>query len=123
MDQESFNRTVNFFFTIQLLIKLYHWNTTSFAQHKATDQLLDNLGDNIDKFVEVFIGKYKLKPTVENLQLDNAYLTETNILVLFNKIIDRLTKVRVQITDSGLLAIIDDMLNDINQTFYLFNLS
>jgi hypothetical protein len=38
-------------------IKLFHWKTTSFAAHKASDELYSSLNSNVDKFVEVLLGK------------------------------------------------------------------
>ena len=38
-------------------VKLYHWKTTSYSQHKATDELYGNLNVNIDSFVEIMLGK------------------------------------------------------------------
>jgi len=38
-------------------VKLYHWKTSSYAQHKATDDLYANLNTNIDTFVETMLGK------------------------------------------------------------------
>ena len=48
--------TVVFLETL-MMVKLYHWKTHSYATHKATDQLYDSLNDNIDKFIEVLLGK------------------------------------------------------------------
>ena len=31
------------------MIKLYHWKTRSYSQHKATDELYGRLNENIDK--------------------------------------------------------------------------
>lgn len=39
-------------------VKLYHWKTRSYATHKATDKLYENLNDTIDNFVEILLGKY-----------------------------------------------------------------
>jgi rhodanese-related sulfurtransferase len=33
-------------------VKLYHWQTFEYARHKATDDLVSSLDDNIDKFTE-----------------------------------------------------------------------
>ena len=41
-------------------VKLYHWKTTSYATHKATDDLYAKIGDLIDHFVEVMLGKEEL---------------------------------------------------------------
>ena len=38
-------------------VKLYHWKTSSYAQHKATDELYGNLNGSIDSFVEIMLGK------------------------------------------------------------------
>jgi DNA-binding ferritin-like protein len=38
-------------------VKLYHWKTTSYSTHKATDQLYSDLNENIDEFVEILLGK------------------------------------------------------------------
>ena len=46
------------FLEFQNMIKLYHWMTLSYARHKASDQLFSELSENIDKFVETYIGIY-----------------------------------------------------------------
>jgi hypothetical protein len=38
-------------------IKIYHWKTTSYSTHKATDDLFANLNTKTDEFVEVMLGK------------------------------------------------------------------
>lgn len=38
-------------------VKLYHWKTSSYAQHKATDELYGKLNESIDSFVEIMLGK------------------------------------------------------------------
>ena len=40
-----------------LMVKLFHWKTHSYATHKATDELYSKLNDDIDKFIEVLLGK------------------------------------------------------------------
>ena len=50
-------KIVTFFLQMLNTIKLYHWKTTSFAQHKATDELYSILNKNIDSFIEIMLGK------------------------------------------------------------------
>ena len=38
-------------------VKLFHWRTFSYPEHKATDDLYSNLNSNIDTFVETMLGK------------------------------------------------------------------
>jgi len=39
-------------------MKIFHWQTDSYAQHKAFGKVYDNLSDLIDNFVEVCMGKH-----------------------------------------------------------------
>uniref|UniRef100_A0A6C0HQ48 Uncharacterized protein n=1 Tax=viral metagenome TaxID=1070528 RepID=A0A6C0HQ48_9ZZZZ len=41
-------------------IKIYHFKTTSFSTHKATDQLFVDLNLKTDEFVEVLLGKSEI---------------------------------------------------------------
>ena len=122
---------VEMFLEMLNTIKLYHWKTTSYSQHKATDELHENLSKHTDKFVEVMIGKlptdvdrnrvtyngnsipiYDFKDKGTFIQKLNQYIV---ILQDFSNRFD--TK-----TDSDLLNIRDEMMSDINQTLYLFSL-
>jgi len=104
-------------------IKLYHWKTKSYAQHKATDELYDKLNGNIDEFVEVLLGKDEsriklLKKRVDLLDTTNAQDFKTKIykyrdyLIEMNEIFDAKK-------DTDLLSIRDEMLSNINQFLYL----
>ena len=48
---------VTMFLQMLNTVKLYHWKTSSYAQHKATDDLYSDLNDSIDTFVEIMLGK------------------------------------------------------------------
>ena len=41
-------------------IKIYHWKTSSYSTHKATDQLFADLNTKTDEFVEVLLGKSEI---------------------------------------------------------------
>jgi hypothetical protein len=120
---------VELFFEMLHTIKLYHWKTTSYAQHKATDELHEKLSENTDKFVEIMIGKlptsrdrvqyrgdsipiYDFQSKQEFIKKLEHYIS---ILQDFNNRFD--SKI-----DSDLLNIRDEMSGDINQTLYLFSL-
>ena len=45
------------FFEMLLMVKLFHWKTHSYATHKATDELYSKLNEDIDKFIEILLGK------------------------------------------------------------------
>ena len=55
--QNTQQQIVTTFLQMLNTVKLYHWKTNSYAQHKATDELYANLNTNIDTFVEIMLGK------------------------------------------------------------------
>lgn len=120
--QEKFNEIVTFFFTLQMINKLYHWNTTSFARHKATDGFNGKILDLIDRFVEVFIGYYNMKPNVTFININEKFLSDDGIVELFIFTKKYLTKMGQYIESTDLQNIRDEMLGEVNQTLYLFNL-
>ena len=53
----SHQNIVTMFLQMLNTVKLYHWKTSSYAQHKATDDLYSSLNESIDSFVEIMLGK------------------------------------------------------------------
>ena len=112
--------------TLRNQIKVYHWTTSSYARHKATDELVDRLDSNIDKFTECYMGRYG-RPTFSELsgriQIHDvadtkaATLLEDGVEWLNTKLPRYLKK-----TDTDLLNIRDEILGDIQQARYLFTL-
>lgn len=112
--------------TLRDQIKVYHWETLSFPRHKATDELVTNLDANIDKFVEVYIGKYgrpKFSAT-SSIKLRNFHDKEaTALLKQYTKWLSTsLPRTLNKTVDTDLLNIRDEILADLNQTLYLFTL-
>jgi hypothetical protein len=117
---------VNFFFEMRGQIKLYHWQTHSFAQHKATDDLLDSLDKAIDEYVEVYMGRYgrpKIGSRNNSYKLQN--LNEKSMIKFLKECIyyleGPLVK-KLKPTDTDLVNLRDEMLGDLNQVMYLFTL-
>jgi hypothetical protein len=122
MEQENLNKIVKIYFTLQLLTKLYHWNTTSYSRHKATDEFLGSFTAKIDKFTEVYIGRYKVKPLVSNIKLEDNFINDDGIVQLFEQFREFLNDLNNYGLGSDLLNIRDEILADINQALYLFRL-
>jgi hypothetical protein len=115
---------VSVLFNIRDQVKLYHWQTRSFAEHKATDDLIGTLDTNIDKFVESYMGRYGRPHVRKTLPVKN--LTVSGIRNFISKSANWLTSSlprKVKKTDSDLLNIRDEILSDLNQVKYLFTLS
>jgi hypothetical protein len=117
---------VHFFFTLRDQIKLYHWQTTSFARHKATDDAIKALDERIDAYVETYAGKYgRPKLTSRSNRIELSNLTEKTILPFLRKCIHILTNnlvSKLSPTDTDLISIRDDMLAELNKLLYLFTL-
>uniref|UniRef100_A0A6C0KCT9 Uncharacterized protein n=1 Tax=viral metagenome TaxID=1070528 RepID=A0A6C0KCT9_9ZZZZ len=113
--------------TLRNQVKIYHWETKNFARHKATDDLVDKLDGNIDKFVEVYIGKYgrpNLTARTGSIRIRNFRDREAPILLqqAIDWLSTKLPKL-LKSTDTDLLNIRDEILADLNQTLYLFTLA
>jgi hypothetical protein len=116
---------VHFIFDLQTNIKLYHWMTTSYARHKAADNLVSEVLNLGDKLVEVYIGKYG-RPIINKkdtlIQLQN--LNDKNIIKYIddavNYLIEDMPK-NLKKNDVDLLNIRDELVAILHQTKYLFS--
>ena len=115
---------VHKFLELLNMVKLYHWKTHSFSQHKATDELHAKLSENIDRFVEVLMGKSKnriqmLDEKMRLYDLDTKQELREHILEYRDFLIN-MDQVFHPRRDSDLFSIRDDLLADINQFLYLW---
>ena len=104
--------------TLRDQVKLYHWQTMKFPRHKATDKLIDKLDENIDRFVEVYIGKYGRPKFSGSIMLKNY--SDKTAEDLIKSAVEWLTHLKLNPGDTDLYAIRDEILADLNQTRYLF---
>lgn len=112
-------------------IKIYHWQTLSYAKHIASDNLYKNLSKNIDKFVEVLQAKANARFTLRpNEEITLVNLDDTNIIEILTRFKRYLNIMDFSITptltlkeSSELMTIRDEMLVNIEQTLYLFTLN
>jgi hypothetical protein len=116
------------FFDMLNTIKLYHWKTTSYAEHKATDELHERLSGHIDTFVEVLLGKMvpnriQYKKSTAPIHDVADKVTFQNHMIRYRTILIELSNVLDSKADTDLLNLRDEMLSNINQFLYLFSLS
>lgn len=108
---------------IQEQLRIFHWQTESYAQHKAFGKAYEELGDLIDQFVEVYMGKngkVKAKLTY-SIELDNL---GDNYKEYIDSYIAYLLGMSSELSenDSDLLNIRDEMLAVLNKLKYLLSL-
>ena len=120
------SETILLMLTLRNQIKLYHWQTMSFARHKGTDELVEKLDGNIDKFVEVYMGKRGRPKVGHNASLKIRDYHDKEAPKLLQEAISWLTHDLPKLLkkgDTDLLNIRDEIVADLNQALYLFTLA
>jgi DNA-binding ferritin-like protein len=123
IDNKKKSLIVRTFLEMLNTVKIYHWKTRTFSQHNATDELYKRLNENVDKFVEVLLGKDESRVKMVERRCELLDFSKGSdfkermyeyreFLVDMNRYFDAKR-------DSDLLNIRDEILGDINQFLYL----
>ena len=125
---DSFQKQITVkFLEMLMMVKLFHWKTHSYATHKATDELYGSLNDNIDKFIEVLLGKtgertdLMANKTISLYDLNSQEKLKEKILS-FKSYLVELNNNKILTTtmsNSDLFNIRDEILGDLNKFLYL----
>lgn len=117
-------KIIMFFFELQLNIKMYHWTTESYSNHKATNKLLDNLSDLIDSFVEKYTGVFSRAVIKTGSSIPIQNMTKTKYIKLLKQAQEYLRGdlEKAISKNSELLNIRDEMLGEIDQGLYFATL-
>ena len=114
------------FLEMLLMVKLFHWKTTSYATHKATDELYLKLNANIDSFIEILLGKSGSR--IDLMSKSNIRLVDLSSQESLKREVDAFKGYLVGLNDnkalqtmsnSDLFNIRDTILGDLNQFLYL----
>lgn len=110
--------------TIRNQVKLYHWQTGSFARHTATDNLTTALDTNIDAFVESYMGRYGRPKVTGSIKLHNFSESAARAFVAKEtKYLQTELPRKIRSTDTDLLNLRDTILGDLTKVLYLFTLA
>ena len=110
-------------------VKLYHWKTMKYAEHKATDDLYGELNGKIDEFVEVLMGKNGQRINLSGKK--SLKLQDFDSSNAFKNYIEKAKKYLISMTNSknigtsentDLLNIRDEILGILNKFTYLLTL-
>jgi hypothetical protein len=114
------------FLEILLMVKLFHWKTTSYATHKATDELYDKLNEHVDSFIEILLGKTSSR--IDLMSKKNIRLIDLNSQESLKKEVDTFksylisldnNKAMKTMSNNDLYNIRDEILGELNQFLYL----
>ena len=113
-------------------VKVIHWQTKSYSEHKALDKLFDILDKHNDRWVETFMGKYGrvyFNNLGNKLNLKNLEEITDNNADMINYLKDWVTRIRPirdkyfgDSSNSDLSNIFDEIFGDIDRTCYLLSL-
>lgn len=110
-------------------VKLYHWKTMKYSEHKATDELYGELNDKIDEFVEVLIGKDGKRINLSGKK--SIKVDDFNNSNAFKNYIEKSKKYLINMTNNknistpentDLMNIRDEILGILNKFTYLLTL-
>ena len=114
---------IQFFVQLQQQFRILHWETKSYARHKAYGDIYGSLDDLVDTFMETYMGKYGRNignNSASMINYDASNAVET--VKAFEAFLISLTS-QLQETDTDLLNIRDEMLALVHKTQYLLTLS
>lgn len=107
--------------------QVLHWQTTSYARHKAYDMVIDAITEGTDELVEASMGKkgrFEFPDGSAQIQVFNLKSLEINSFLTANvEFLMSLDKEFDEKTDTDLLNIRDEILGNINKLKYLLTLS
>jgi hypothetical protein len=109
---------------IQQQLRIFHWQTKSYARHKAYGDAYEALGDLIDTFVEVHMGKYgRFQLADTSIEITNTSDTSVKefIAASINFLVSMSESLNPEV-DTDLLNIRDEMLAEMNKLKYLLTL-
>lgn len=137
-DAENIGNVALYFLSFRDQLRIFHWQTRSYAKHKASSELLDSLSDKMDKFIEIAqehknvklkIGSPEKQFSLRNITDDEIgrtirrfrnWLSDSPDLSMETNMETKITEVIS--FDNDLKNIRDEMVADISKTLYLFTL-
>jgi len=111
---------------LQNQLRINHWQTESFAQHKAFGKAYDGLGDLIDSLVEVHQGKYGKIMYSSPVGIELSNINDLDIDSVLVEVTDYLSsefdkEINPQ-KDTDCQNIRDSILEELNRLKYLLTL-
>lgn len=107
----------------QCTVRLYHWSTTSYARHVASDDLLGRLEELGDRLVELHLGRAGRPAPGALLQVEAAVPDDEGAVRLLGELEDALRGPgAVDEQDPGAVTVRDELLSALGRARYLFGL-
>ena len=116
--------------TFEQQVRIFHWQSRSFAEHKALGELYDGFGGLLDQFIETLLGREAtrlqfgaLAFTLDQYDGKRAAGVVDVYLINFASFLETELEQYLPARSTELLNIRDEMLALVNRTLYLLSLS
>lgn len=119
MDINNLIQTLLF---VEQQTRIMHWNTSSYSYHISYGNFYNDFSDLIDDFIEVYMGKFG---TIKYLETDLKLSHAIDMMQLLNITVNELEQLdnKLELKDTDLLNIRDEMLSRINKLKYHLSLT
>jgi preprotein translocase subunit SecD len=110
---------------MQKQYQIFHWQTTSFSQHKSFGKIYESLDESIDTFIETYMGKYGRVIAASKFNLEMSNYSDLNFSTATDSYIEFLIGLNDMLDearDSDLLNTRDEILGSLNRLKYLLTL-
>lgn len=127
LTQKSFDMIVKKMLELTILIRLYHWNTFSYATHKATDDLNGSISGHIDTYVETMLGKsdgkYRINMNDFKSLSVKGVSNNSEMTTKVKQFISEFNKFNLALKGdyNDVLNIRDEIVGDLNKFLYLLS--
>lgn len=115
---------ISLFISLLEQLRVFHWNTTSYAEHKAFETAYENIEELVDNLVETYSGKYSRiggKDGEFNIAISDYSTTKGATFSIVNNYIKLVQDIDFT-KDADLDNIKLDILNELNHLKYLLTL-
>lgn len=115
---------IKHFMELIAAIKLYHWHTHQYAEHKSTDDLFAKMNDLVDKYVETMLGKSVSTPvrfqSIRTLAIPN-FTNRAAFMSAMKKCEADIRAIKYSNENADLENMRDELVGHLNQFVYLMS--